>query len=1034
MQLIKALLVAAMLLPFGASAAGATRPLAHYTHQRWSEESDPPRPVVALAQDRSGYLWIASAVGLFRFDGIRFEMISAGVDLVVHGAPSAILVRRNGEVWTNFERSRRFAVYREGRLHFVDAPPAPHRVSAMQETRDGTIWVLTEQIGIPLMRFRNGQWTSFGPEASAPVDNPFSMVVTGDGTVWVSFSDGSVERLAPDGRLFQFVRKNPGGGRLSIDPQERIWLTERRGTYPITGPGGLGTPPPLRHAYATDAAKIQGWPMFDRAGNLWIATYHDGLQYVAQPDPRGAASPAEAAASVERFTARDGLSANVTRHGQGGGAQLFQDAEGNVWLGTEGGLDRFWPATLRFEPQLADPALFGDLLLQASDGSVYIGQASTVYRVRPGGRPEPILRTRIEPRTLCEAPDGAIWIGTTDKQVVIWREGRMRRLGQRAPLGFTIYDCAFDAQGDYWITAALGGMARFRSGRWEQMFGPAGGAFVPKSMLADARGRLFVHWNERTLSLLDRRAQNAFPIPFGGYEPDDAVVLDSAAPDTLFVAGRFGLARLRDGRFQTVYARQAPFLSDVKGMVRTPAGDMWFGGPDGIVRMTAAQLKRALGNPSESPSMQLFGAADGLRSRPHSHSRHAIVQGGDGRLWIATQTGTLWLDPADIISPRMPPRVAVSGLSADRVYRDPSSITLPAGTSNIEIDFAVLAFSNLRSARVRYRIEGQDPDWIEAGTRRQAFYTNLPPGTYRFQVIAANGDGAWNEEGATVAFEIPPTFFQSRWFLALCILLALVPLWLLYRLRVAQVARGIAHDFNLRLDERVNERTRIARELHDTLLQSFQGLMLRFQSARDQLPAHPADALEALDGALDRADQAIAEGRDAIQNLRSSTTVSHELAQAITSLAEELTSGPEKGSATFRMSVEGSPRDLNPIVRDDISRIAREALRNAFRHAQASQIEAEVTYGARELRVRIRDDGTGIDAEHLNAGRARHWGLTNMRERAREIGSELSLWSEVGAGTEVELRIPDSVAYMPSPRPGSVRRLFGGFVRKGFDR
>jgi len=234
----------------------------------------------------------------------------------------------------------------------------------------------------------------------------------------------------------------------------------------------------------------------------------------------------------------------------------------------------------------------------------------------------------------------------------------------------------------------------------------------------------------------------------------------------------------------------------------------------------------------------------------------------------------------------------------------------------------------------------------------------------------------------------------------------------------------------MRLDERVNERTRIARELHDTLLQSFQGLMLRFQSARDFLPAQPAKAVEALDGALDRADQAIAEGRDAIQNLRSSTTVSNELAQAITSLAEELTNGPEKGSATFRMSVEGSPRDLNPIVRDDIYRITREALRNAFCHAQASRIEAEVTYGARDLRVHIRDNGTGIDPQHLNAGRARHWGLTNMRERAEQIGSELSLWSEVGAGTEVELRIPDSVAYLPSRSLGSVRRLFGDVIRK----
>jgi signal transduction histidine kinase len=555
---------------------------------------------------------------------------------------------------------------------------------------------------------------------------------------------------------------------------------------------------------------------------------------------------------------------------------------------------------------------------------------------------------------------------------------------------------------------------------------PAGGPFVPKSMVADARGRLFVQWNQRTLTLLDGDAQTAFPIPFGDYQPGDAVALYSAEPDTVFVADRFGLARLQNGHFQTLHAGQVPLFSDVKGMVRTPAGDMWFAAPGGIVRMTAAELDRAFAHPSPSLSLELFGAADGLKSRPHTHTRNAIVQGGDGRLWIATQTGTLWLDPADV-SHHSPPRVAVSALSADRVYRDPSRLALPAGTSNVQIDFAVLAFSTPRSARVRYRIEGQDPDWIEAGTRRQAFYTNLPPGTYRFQVIAANGDGVWNEEGATISFEIPPTFLQSRWFAALCILLALVPLWVLYRLRVAQVARGMAHDFNLRLDERVNERTRIARELHDTLLQSFQGLMLRFQSARELLPAHPARAVEALDGALDRADQALAEGRDAIQNLRSSTAVSNELAQTITSLAEELTNGPQKGSATFRMSVEGSPRYLHPIVRDDIHRIACEALRNAFRHAQAGHIEAEVTYGARELCVRIRDDGSGIDPQHLNTGRARHWGLTNMRERARQIGAELSLWSEVGAGTEVELRIPGSLAYMPSPRLGNVRRLLGNF-------
>ena len=295
-------------------------------------------------------------------------------------------------------------------------------------------------------------------------------------------------------------------------------------------------------------------------------------------------------------------------------------------------------------------------------------------------------------------------------------------------------------------------------------------------------------------------------------------------------------------------------------------------------------------------------------------------------------------------------------------------------------------------------------------------------------MIACNNDGVWNNTGASVSFSIAPSYYQTHWFRAAAGVTVLALFWTLYQFRLRQ----IAHAFNLRLDERVSERTRIARELHDTLLQSFQGLMLRFQSVRDLLPAHPARAVEALDGALNRADQAIVEGRDAIQNLRSSTTAVTELAQAMTALAEDFAQGPdgERSSVTFGVSVVGTPRDLHPLLRDDVYRIAREALRNAYRHAQASQIEAEVTYGAREVRLRIRDDGKGIDPQHLNAGRARHWGLTNMRERAQQIGSELNLWSEVGAGTEVELRIPGSVAYGPSRRRGPFRRA----RKQGYDR
>lgn len=1003
MRLIRTVFALAMLLlPNAAKATGPGSVLTDYTHQRWSDESDPPRPVFAMAQDQRGYLWVATAIGLFRFDGIRFEPMSTGIDLVANGPPSSILVRRNGEIWTNFQRSGRFATYRDGRLRFLRAPPAPHRVITMQEAGDGTIWVLTERVGLPLMRYRDGRWVSFGTQAGAPLDNPYSMVVTRDGTVWVSFND-SIMRLVPQASRFELVRHDPGArGRLSLDPQERIWLTERRGTYPITGSDGHGSPPPLRHAYATDHAEIRGRPAFDRQGNLWIATYYDGLQRIVKPDPRGATSLAEASASVEHFGARDGLSSNATM-------QIFQDAEGNVWAATENGLDKFWPATLHFEPQLTKPAAYGDLLLEASDGTVYIGEASTVYRVRPGSQPEPIFNTPKEPRTLCEAPDGAIWISLhKDKEIVVWKNGHVRRLAQKIPLSYTIYDCAFDASGDFWATASFGGMARLHAGRWERMFGPTGAAFVPKSMTTDARGRIILHWNDRTLSRLDGPTRSKIVIPFDGYAPDD-VVLYPAPSGTIYVAGRFGLGRLRNGHFGSISTRHMPLFSGVNGMVQTPAGETWLAGSGGILRTSTAALQRAFDRPGQVPPMQVFGAVDGLTSPPHSHSRHSIVRGGDGRLWIATQSGTLWLDPDHVRRSQTPPDVAVGALIADRLYRDPTAVTLPAGTSNIQIDFAVLSFSNPRTTHVRYRVDGQDSDWIEAGTRRQAFYTNLAPGTYRFRLIAANSNGVWNDRGASVEFVIPPTFVQSRWFIVLCGGLALALLWLIYRLRMQQVARGIRN----RLEERMGERERIARELHDTLLQSVQGLVLRFQSVANKMPADEASRLR-LEAALKRADEVMVEGRNRVQNLRAADR-SGDLTDLLKERAMEADFDPP---IPIRIIAEGKPRLVNPLVSVELGRIVDEALLNVARHAQASTVDIMVRFGSRYLAVKIRDDGVGIPREVLENGhKPGHFGLTGMRERTERIGGSFSIDSRRGMGCVVTAALPARLAFGgPAPK------------------
>jgi signal transduction histidine kinase/ligand-binding sensor domain-containing protein len=1014
MRRLSAILLCILLaaLPGVGTAAPYERSVFQYTHQRWSAESDAPRPVAALTQDQHGYLWVASATGLFRFDGIRFEPVGH-VDLTVNGAPSALLVRRNGDVWTNFDRSRRFAIYRDGRLQFMRAPPSPDRVIAMEEAPDGTVWVLTAGIGHSLLRYHDRRWTAFGAEAGVPLDDPFSMVVTSDGAVWVSFSN-SVARLPVNGSRFEIVRRTPtptGQGRLSLDPRGRVWLTERRGSYPITGPGGRGAPPPLRYPYATDSAEIRGVPAFDREGNLWIATYYDGLQRVAHPDPRGAASPAEAVSRVEHFTARDGLSSNAT-------TQIFQDVEGNVWAATDNGLDRFWPATLRFEPELTHPAAFGDLLLQASDGSVYIGESSTVYRVRPGGRPEPILKTQHEPRTLCEASDGAIWIGVS-RRVAIWRNDEVRWLPQRAPVDQTIYDCAFDASGAYWVTAARGGMVRYSAGRWTRMPDAPGDAFLPTSMVSDDHGRIVVQWNNRLLSRFDGGSRRSIAIPFGGYEPD-VVSLYPGSPGTLFAAGRFGLAQLRDGQFKSISARRMPLLSGVNGMVRTPAGDFWLAGPAGIMRVAPAELERAFADPGYKLSMQVFGAADGLASRPHSHSRHSIVRGGDGRLWIATQTGTIWLDPRDVVRSRTPPKVAISTLSADRVYHDPSSVTLPAGTSNVEIDFAVLSFSDPSGARVRYRMEGQDAAWVDAGTRRQAFYTNLAPGAYRFRLVAANEAGVWNDHGATLQFVIPPTFTQSRWFLLLCVLMALALVWGLLRWRYVQATRRL----RARLEERIGERERIARDLHDTLLQGVQGLVFTVQAVADRLARDDSNRAS-LESALDQADDVIRDGRERVRALRGREDVT-DLARVIRGAVD---AAPFDLSVETRVTIEGRSRAAHPYVVSELSLIAAEALRNVAHHARASKVEASIGFERRRLTIRFLDNGVGIPDAILRKGeREGHFGLIGMRERAERIGGTFKIANRSGGGAEVTVTLAARFAYLHTGVPASLKRLIHLFA------
>jgi signal transduction histidine kinase len=392
-------------------------------------------------------------------------------------------------------------------------------------------------------------------------------------------------------------------------------------------------------------------------------------------------------------------------------------------------------------------------------------------------------------------------------------------------------------------------------------------------------------------------------------------------------------------------------------------------------------------------------------------------------LWFLPFDGVSVIDPRHLPFNKLPPPVHIEQITADRKLHwqnlsgaAASKLHLPALSRDLVIDYTALSFVAPEKVRFRVKLEGHDPDWKDAGTDRKAFYNDLPPRHYRFRVMASNNSGVWNEAGASLDFSIDPAYYQTTWFQWSSVAAFLALLAALYQLRL----RYLKHDFNVRLEARVGERTRIARDLHDTLLQSFQGVLLKFSAMTYLIPERP-DVQKKLEGVIDQARAAVTEGRDAVQGLRSSTVLTNDLARAVTTfgegLAAELSSDRAGANCPeFQVRVEGKSRELPPLIRDEVYRIAAEALRNAFRHAQAKRIEVEIRYGQRHFRLSVLDNGKGIGQTVLNAGgRAGHHGLPGISERAELAGGKLTVRSQLDAGTEIELTIPAAVAYAKAP-------------------
>jgi signal transduction histidine kinase len=337
------------------------------------------------------------------------------------------------------------------------------------------------------------------------------------------------------------------------------------------------------------------------------------------------------------------------------------------------------------------------------------------------------------------------------------------------------------------------------------------------------------------------------------------------------------------------------------------------------------------------------------------------------------------------------------------------SLALSYRDNIFSFEFAALSYTNSQKNRYRYKLEPLEPGWNDVSSKqRLATYTNLDPGKYVFRVLGSNSDGVWNEQGVSLPVFITPPWWRTNWFRALCAAVFLALLCVGYRFRVRQ----LHWKFNMASEARITERMRIARELHDNLLQTVQGLMLNLQAVSEMMPGGAAK--NKLEKTLEIGDRAIREGRHTVQDLRSAGTTG-DLAQAVRALGEELASSDR---TSFRLVVQGPGRQLHPTVRDEIYSIAREALRNAFTHARATRIEAEIGFNDRLLELRIRDNGKGIAPAVAEQGSVGHYGLAGMRERARQIGSKLVILSGPETGTEIELTVPGSVAYAkPRGRP-----------------
>ncbi len=988
--------------------------ISQYAHTAWKvRDGFTAGTAFAMAQTPDGYLWLGTEFGLFRSDGVRFIRWQppGGQHFPNDSSPYSLLVTKDGTLWIGT-----FAGLVSWNGSKLTGYPELGRqfITALLEDREGTVWAATmsgERHG-QLCAIRGGVTHCYGQDGafgtfvwSLAEDNSGALWAGAESGLW-RWKPGPPKRYAAPGmRLADLTRSEDG--RLIVGIRGaglRQIIGNKLEAYSIRSAINSNALMPDRDV---DSNKL----LRDRDGGLWIGTNQRGLIHVY----RG---------RTDVFTKADGLSGNII-------AGLFEDREGNIWVSTSGGLDRFRElpiTTVSMKQGLSSDS--DNSIIAATDGSVWVatrdgldwwnrGQV-TIFRKSSGLPDDYIL-------TLFQDDRGRIWV-FTGHGMAYFQDGRF--VAVHGVPSTDVVSITGDKAGNLWLSGNRG-LSHIREGRFVENFSWSvlGRWQQAKVIVSDRGGIWLAFWTDGGVEYFKDGRVSASYTAADGLGKGHVSGLRLDRDGAVWAATEGGLSRIKDGRIATLTTSNGLPCETIHWTAEEADRSLWMYTPCGLVRITRAELDAWIADPTHKIETTVWDAADGaLPLEAPSSWGPTFAQSADGKLWYVTREDIQFVDPSHLAFNSLPPPVHIEQIVADRkTYwqnlpgAETSKVHLPALTHDVEIDFTALSLVAPEKDLFRYKLEGVDRDWRDVGNRRQAFYTNLSPGRYRFRVIACNNSGVWNEQGDTLEFSVAPAYYQTNWFRALCALLVLALVWAIYQIRVRQ----LHHEFALTLEARVSERTSIARELHDTLLQSFHGLMLRFQIVSQLLPDRPEEAKEQLDKTMDRAAKAIAEGRDAVQGLRTSTVQMNDLAQALNTLGEELATDPaNQGTPAFRVTVEGEARNLHPILRDEIYRIAAEALRNAFHHAAARQVEVEIRYDDQQFRLRVRDDGKGIDTVVLSGQEpGGHYGLPGMRERAKLIGGKLVVWSEVDAGTEVELRIPAGTAYATAPKGSWLSQL-----------